>query len=125
MNTDRWIQSLVRQAVRHSTLERKVQDSNLRPVKSDRVLPTARHHNDNTSKEAVLAEDAMPRRLASLTPRHGITLRQEAAKLLKDLLVIESRGHCVVVRVGHKLALMRVDVKVYERYVFTVLFNWV
>ena len=36
-------------------MEREVRSSNLRPVKSDTVLPTARHRCDISSKEAVLA----------------------------------------------------------------------
>ena len=37
-----------------SSLERLGRGSNLRPVKSDTVLPTARHHCDISSKGAVL-----------------------------------------------------------------------
>ena len=42
-------------AVMRLSLERKVWGSNLGPVKSDTVLPTARQHYDISSKEAVLA----------------------------------------------------------------------
>ena len=41
-------------AVTRSSLEREVWGSNLGPVKSDTVLPTARHRCDISSKEAVL-----------------------------------------------------------------------
>ena len=44
----------VGRAVTHSSLEREVWGSNLGPVKSDTVLPTARHRCDISSKEAVL-----------------------------------------------------------------------
>ena len=44
----------VGRAVTRSSLERKVWDSNLRLVKSDTVLPTARHRCDISSKGAVL-----------------------------------------------------------------------
>ena len=37
-----------------SSLERKIWGSNLGPVKSDTVLPTARHRCDISSNEAVL-----------------------------------------------------------------------
>ena len=39
-----------------SSLEPEVRGSNLRPVKSDTVLPTAHHHSDISSKDAVLPE---------------------------------------------------------------------
>ena len=42
------------QAVTRSFLEREVCGSNLGPVKSDTVLPTARHRCDISSQEAVL-----------------------------------------------------------------------
>ena len=41
-------------AVTRSSLEREVWGSNLGPVKSDTMLPTARHRCDISSKEAVL-----------------------------------------------------------------------
>ena len=41
-------------AVTYSSLKRKVRGSNLGPVKSDTVLPTARHSYDISSKGAVL-----------------------------------------------------------------------
>ena len=44
----------VGRAVTRSSLEREVCGSNLGPVKSDTVLPTARHRCDISSKEAVL-----------------------------------------------------------------------
>ena len=44
----------VGRAVTRSFLEREVCDSNLRPIKSNTVLPTVRHHCDNCSKGAVL-----------------------------------------------------------------------
>ena len=42
-------------AVTRSSLKREVWGLNLDPVTSNRVLPTARHRCDNSSKEAVLA----------------------------------------------------------------------
>ena len=45
---------LVGRAVTRSSLEREVWGSNLGPVKSDTVLPTARHRCDISSNEAVL-----------------------------------------------------------------------
>ena len=44
----------VGRAVTRSSLEREVWDSNFGPVKSDTVLPTARHCCDISSKGAVL-----------------------------------------------------------------------
>ena len=44
----------VGRAVTRSTLEREVRGSNLGPVKSDTVLPTARHRCNISSKGAVL-----------------------------------------------------------------------
>ena len=44
----------VGRAVTRSSLEREVWGSNLGPVKSDTVLPTARHRCDISSKGAVL-----------------------------------------------------------------------
>ena len=44
----------VSQAVTRSSLEREVWGSNLEPVKSDAVLPTARHRCDISLKETVL-----------------------------------------------------------------------
>ena len=44
----------VGRAVTHWSLEREVWGSNLGPVKSDTVLPTARHRCDISSKGAVL-----------------------------------------------------------------------
>ena len=44
----------VGRAVTRSSLERKVWGSNLYPVKSDTVLPTARHRCNISSKGAVL-----------------------------------------------------------------------
>ena len=41
----------------HSSLEPEVRGSNLGPVKSDTVLPTARHRCDISSKDAVLPGD--------------------------------------------------------------------
>ena len=45
----------VGRAVTPSSSEREVCGSNLGPVKSDTVLPTARHRCDISSKEAVLS----------------------------------------------------------------------
>ena len=44
----------VGRAVTRSSLEREVRGSNLGPVKSDTVLPTARHRCNISSKGAVL-----------------------------------------------------------------------
>ena len=44
----------VSRAETRSSLEREVWDSNLRPIKSNTVLPTIRQHCDICSKEAVL-----------------------------------------------------------------------
>ena len=44
----------VGRAVTRLSLEREVRGSNLGPVKSDSVLPTARHRCDIFSKRAVL-----------------------------------------------------------------------
>ena len=44
----------VGRAVTRSSLKREVRGSNLGPVKSDTVLPTARHRCDISSKGAVL-----------------------------------------------------------------------
>ena len=44
----------VGRAVTRSSLEREIWGSNLRPVKSDTGLPTARHRCDISSKEALL-----------------------------------------------------------------------
>ena len=41
-------------ALTNSSLEREVRGSNLGPVKSDAVLPTARYHCEISSKGAVL-----------------------------------------------------------------------
>ena len=49
-----WCNRPVGRAVTRSSLEREVRGSNLGPVKSDTVLPTARHHCDISSKGAVL-----------------------------------------------------------------------
>ena len=46
----------VGQVVTHLSLEWKVQDSNLRPVKLDTVLPTACYRCDISSKAVVLPE---------------------------------------------------------------------
>ena len=45
----------VGRAVTRSSLEREVRGSNLGPVKSDAVLPTARHRCDISSNGAVLS----------------------------------------------------------------------
>ena len=44
----------VGRAVTRSSLEREIRGSNLGPVKSDAVLPTARHRCNISSKEAAL-----------------------------------------------------------------------
>ena len=46
----------VGRAVTRSSFEQEVGGSNLSPVKSDTVLPTARHHWNISSKEAVLPQ---------------------------------------------------------------------
>ena len=45
---------VVGQEVTRSSLEREVRGSNLRPVKTDIVLPTARHRQNISSKGVVL-----------------------------------------------------------------------
>ena len=51
---DVYIQQPVGRAVTRSSPEREVRGSNLGPVKSDTVLPTARHRCDISLKGAVL-----------------------------------------------------------------------
>ena len=71
----------VGRAVTRSFLEREVAGSNLGPVKSDTVLPTARHRCDISSKGAVLP-GAMTRRWA---PSTRYTLWRNPASIMKDL----------------------------------------
>ena len=69
-------------AVTRLSLEREVRGSNLESVKSDTVLPTARHRCDISSKEAVLP-GAMTRRWAQLT---RYTLWRNTMSIMKDLI---------------------------------------
>ena len=50
-----WKKTTVARALTRSSLEREVRSSNLRPVKSNIVLPTARHRCDISSEGAVLS----------------------------------------------------------------------
>ena len=68
-------------AVTRSSLEREVWGSKLGPVKSDTVLPTARHRCDISSKE-LCCLGAMTRRWA---PPTCYTLRPITASIMKDL----------------------------------------
>ena len=72
----------VGQAVTCLSLEREVLGSNLWPVKSDTVLPRARHRCDISSNGAVLP-GAMTRRWA---PPTRYTLRRITASIMKDLI---------------------------------------
>ena len=75
----------VGRAVTRSSLEREVCDSYLRPVKSNSVLPTARHRCDISSKGAEL-----PRRNdAEMGPAISYMLWHNTASITKD--VIEER----------------------------------
>ena len=70
-------------ALTRSSLEREVRGSNLGPVKSDTMLPTARHLCDISSKGAVLPTCTMTRRWA---PPTRYTLRRITASIMKDLI---------------------------------------
>ena len=69
--------------VMRSSLEREVCGSNLDLVKSDTVLPAARHRCDISSKEAVLPTGAITGRC---TPPTCYTLRRNATSTMKDLI---------------------------------------
>ena len=60
-----------------------MKDLNLGPVKSDTVLPTARHRCDVSSKGAVLPAGAMTRRWAR---QIRYTLQCITASIMKDLI---------------------------------------
>ena len=72
----------VGRAVTHSSLKRDVWSSNLGPVKSDTVWPTARHRCDISSKEAVLRG----RNDAELGPATRRTPRRNTVNIIKDLI---------------------------------------
>ena len=75
---------LVGQAVMRTSLEREIWGSNLGPVKSDKVLPTARHRCDISLKGAVL-----PRRNgAEMAPQTRYTLRRKVASIIKNLICV-------------------------------------
>ena len=63
------------------SLEREVWDSNLGPVKSDTMLPTARHRCEISSKGAMLSTGAMTQKGA---PPTRYTLRPITASIMKD-----------------------------------------
>ena len=71
-------------AVTRSSLEREVRGSNFGPVKSDTVLPTARHRCD-ISCFKLCYPGAMTRKWASQT---RCTLRRNAAIIKKHLILI-------------------------------------
>ena len=72
----------VGRAVTCSSLEREVHGSNLGPIKSDSVLPTARHRCDISSKDAVL-----PRRNdAEIGPANSLHASAHTASIMKDLM---------------------------------------
>ena len=73
----------VGRAVTRSSLELLIGGSNLGPVKSDTVLPTARYHCDISLKGAVLLTGAMMRRW---TPPTRYTLRRNTASIMKGLI---------------------------------------
>ena len=73
----------VGRAVIRSSLVREVWGSNFGPVKSDTVLPTARHRCDIISKGAVLLKGAVTRKW---TPQACYTLRRITASIIKDLI---------------------------------------
>ena len=54
-----WFQYQIGRAVTRSSLEQKVCGSNLKPIKSDTVLSTARNHCDISSKGVALSTGAM------------------------------------------------------------------
>ena len=67
-------------AVTRSSREREVWDSNLGPVKSDAVLPAARHSCDISSKVAVLPG----RNDAEMGPANSLHALRNAASKMKD-----------------------------------------
>ena len=67
-----------------SSLEREVGGSNLGPVKSDTVLPTARHRCNISWNGAVLPTGAMTQRW---TPPTRYTLWRNTASTMKDLIL--------------------------------------
>ena len=78
------IYRLVGRAVTWSSLEREVLGSNLGPVKSDTVLPTARHYCNISSKGAVLPG----RNDAEMARPACYTLPRITASIMKDLILI-------------------------------------
>ena len=71
----------VGRAVTRSSLEWEVRDSNLGPVKSYTVLPTARHRCDISLKGAVFPG----RNDAEMGPANSLHARRNTASIIKDL----------------------------------------
>ena len=85
-----WKKQTVGRELTLSSLEQEVWGSNLGLVKSDTVLPTARHCYDISWKGAALLAGERMRRCAPLT---RYTLRRNATSIIEDLIwkkVIES-----------------------------------
>ena len=74
--------SKIKQTNTRSSLEREVWGSNLGPVKSDTVLPTARHRCDISSKGAVLPG----RNDAEMGPANSLHALAYSASTMKDLI---------------------------------------
>ena len=74
--------------VTRSSLDREVRSSNLGPVQSDTVLPTASHRCDISSKGAGLSG----RNEEGWAPPTRYTLRRITASIIKDLICILNRG---------------------------------
>ena len=72
----------VGRAVTRLSLEREVGGSSFGPVKSDTVLPTARHHCYIFSNRAV----SPGRNDAEMGPASRYPLRRNAASVIKDLI---------------------------------------
>ena len=72
----------VGQVVMHSFVEQRGQGSNLGLLKSNTVLPTARHRCNISLKEAVLPTGAITRRWA---PQTRFKHRHDTASIIKDL----------------------------------------
>ena len=72
----------VARAVTRSSLEQDIWGSNLEPVKSDTVLPTAHHRWDSSSRGAVLPTGRKTRKWAS---PNGYMLWGITASIMKDL----------------------------------------
>ena len=72
----------VGRAVTRSSLEWEVRDSNLGPVKSDTVLPTARHRFEISSKGAVFPG----RNDVEMGPANSLHAPRNTASIMKDLI---------------------------------------